>query len=103
MACRCVFGSPGSTSLPPCRASWHQTVTGDWWARVQIEVTNRRERDRMVLVQLVPANAVQPREQKYAATSRRTLDDPCLGRSGLNNGLVRRAGGGWPGPCGVPA
>jgi hypothetical protein len=44
--------------------SWHQTMTGDWWAKVRIEVTNRRGRDRMSLVQLVPANAVQPRITK---------------------------------------
>lgn len=52
-----------TATVPGELLSWHQTMTGDWWAKVRIEVTNRLERDRMLLVQLVPANAVRPREK----------------------------------------
>jgi hypothetical protein len=37
-------------------------MTGDWWAKVRIEVTNRTQRAHMDLPQLVPAKAVSPRE-----------------------------------------
>lgn len=50
-----------TATVPGELLSWHQTMTGDWWAKVRIEVTNRRGRDRMSLVQLVPANALHPR------------------------------------------
>jgi hypothetical protein len=42
--------------------SWHQAMTGDWWAKVHLEVSNRTGRARMSLTQLVPAKAVRPHE-----------------------------------------
>jgi hypothetical protein len=53
-----------TATVPGELLSWHQTMTGDWWAKVRIEVTNRRGRDRMSLIQLVPAKAVQPRSKE---------------------------------------
>lgn len=43
--------------------SWHQTLTGDWWAQTRFEVANRAERARMLVSQLVPAAAVRPRHR----------------------------------------
>jgi hypothetical protein len=51
-----------SATVPGVLVSWHQTITGDWWAKVRIEVTNRGQRAQMDLTQLVPAKAVSPRE-----------------------------------------
>lgn len=42
--------------------SWHQTMTGDWWASVRMTVTNRTRKAELNLVQLVPASAVAPKD-----------------------------------------
>lgn len=49
-----------TATVPGELLSWHQTMTGDWWALVRFEVTNRSARARMGLTQLVPAKAVRP-------------------------------------------
>lgn len=51
-----------TATVPGELVSWHQTMTGDWWAKVRIEVGNRTGRARMELTQLVCARAVSPRD-----------------------------------------
>lgn len=50
-----------TATVPGVLLAWHQTCTGDWWALATFELTNRRSAAGIVVTQLVPAGAVQPR------------------------------------------
>lgn len=55
-------GIDNSATVAGQLLSWHQTLTGDWWALTQFEVTNRNQRARLPLAQLLPEAAVCPLE-----------------------------------------
>ncbi|MEV4728757.1 hypothetical protein [Saccharopolyspora sp. NPDC049426] len=48
--------------VPGVLLAWHQTITGDWWALVTFELTNRSRRPGLVVTQLVPPAAVRQRQ-----------------------------------------
>lgn len=50
-------------TVPGRLLAWHQSITGDWFAMTEFRVANRAGRAALTLTQLVPANAVTPREQ----------------------------------------
>lgn len=51
-----------TATVPGELLSWHQTMTGDWYGLVRIEVANRSGCGRIRLTQLVCARAVSPRD-----------------------------------------
>lgn len=48
--------------IPAQLLSWHQTMTGEWWACVDGVLSNRAQRASIGVRQLVPADAVTVRE-----------------------------------------
>lgn len=56
-----MSGIDVAPEVPGDLLSWHQTLTGDWWAMCRFSVTNRTERASLMVTQFVSTAAVRPR------------------------------------------
>ena len=56
-------GVDNSRQAPGALLAWHQTATGDRWAQVRVELTNRNRQAHLVAELWVPQLAVEPRDE----------------------------------------